>query len=170
MIQQMRTDLLSAAMLMRVVIFATLWMILAGTAPNSWIIGLPSVLLAAWVSLKLIPPLPYQLSSMGLIQFVAFFLRESLNGGWDVARRTLLPKVDIAPGELDYTSKLPAGLPMGLFSNCVSLLPGTLSQRLQGNTVRMHVLDSGVDQQAAMQRLEQRIARMLKIRLETHHE
>jgi len=153
----------------RAVGFGIAWLIMAGPAPGSWLIGLPTVALATWVSLRLAPPLPYRVSFPGVLSFLGFFLRESLRGGWDVAMRTLSRRMNIQPGEVSFTSSLPDGLPIVLFANCLSLLPGTLSQRIDGRKLSLHLLDSREPQDAQLRELEDRIARMLGIGREAAH-
>jgi len=43
------------------------WLIVAGPAPAGWLIGLPTVALATWASLRLAPSFPYQVSIPGLL-------------------------------------------------------------------------------------------------------
>jgi multicomponent Na+:H+ antiporter subunit E len=149
--------------------FALAWLVLTGPAPTSWLIGLPTVALATWVSLGLAPPLPYRVSFRGLLSFLAYFVRESLRGGWDVAMRTLSRRLRIKPGQASYTSSLPEGLPVVLFTGCVSLLPGTLVQRFDGRKLSLHVLDVREPQDAQLKELEIRIERMLGIRQTRAH-
>jgi len=149
--------------------FALLWLVLAGPSPASWLIGLPAVALATWASLRLAPPLPYRISLRGLLSFIGYFLVESLRGGWDVAMRTLSPRMRIAPGTNRYRCRLPEGLPVTLFAGCVSLLPGTLSQRLDGRQLSLHLLDASEQQEAEFRELERRIAAMLGLQQENVH-
>ena len=51
--------------------------------------------------------------------------------------------------------------------NCVSLLPGTLAARLDGDQVELHLLDAGEDPEPELRRLEQAIARLSGLSLET---
>ena len=150
--------------------FAVAWMIIAGPAPASWLIGLPTVALATWVSLGLAPPLPDRVSIRGLLSFVAYFVHESLRGGWDVAMRTLSRRMRIQPGQTVYTCSLPDGLPIVLFAGCVSLLPGTLAQRFDGGRLSLHLLDARESQDAQLKELEIRIVRMLSIHPESAHD
>lgn len=145
------------------------WLVLAGPAPTSWLIGLPTIALATWVSLRLAPPLPYRVSVRGLLSFFAYFVRESLRGGWDVAMRTLSRRMRIQPGEAYYTCSLPEGLPIVLFAGFVSLLPGTLNQRIDGSKLSLHLLDAREPQDEQLKELEKSVARMLGIRQEQAH-
>jgi multicomponent Na+:H+ antiporter subunit E len=146
------------------------WLVVAGPAPAGWLIGLPTVALATWVSLRLAPPLPYRVSFLGLLSFLGYFVRESLRGGWDVAVRTLSRRMRIQPGQAYYTCSLPEGLPIVLFAGCVSLLPGTLSQRFDDRQLTLHLLDVREPQDAQLRKLEIRIARMLGIWQEATHD
>ena len=143
--------------------FAIAWLVIAGPTPASWLIGLPTVALATWASLRLLPPLPYRISVRGLLGFLAYFFLESVRGGWDVAVRTLSPRMRIQPGHAHYTWSLPQGLPLVLFAGCVSLLPGTLSQRFDNGRVSLHLLDTSAPQDGQLKELERHIARMLGI-------
>lgn len=51
----------------RTIVFAIAWLIVAGPVPAGWLIGLPTVALATWASLRLAPPIPYQVSIPGLL-------------------------------------------------------------------------------------------------------
>ncbi|RCX32763.1 Na+/H+ antiporter subunit E [Thioalbus denitrificans] len=135
---------------------AVLWWILAGGSAASWAIGVPAVVLAAWSARRL--GTGSALSLTGLLRFLPFFAWESLRGGVDVARRTLGPRLRIAPGFLDYRTALPEGAPRRFFATCVSLLPGTLAAEIEGDTLAVHQLDAGGDSQAELARLERAVA------------
>ena len=47
-----------------------------------------------------------------------------------------------------------------LFVNSISLLPGTLSADLHGNTVRIHALDTRADIELELSRLQDKVARV----------
>ena len=59
------------------------------------------------------------------IPFAGYFLRESLRGGWDVARRALSPALPMSPALVRFLLRLPPGSARWLFCNTISLLPGT---------------------------------------------
>ena len=155
---------------LRAAVFALAWLVIAGAEPASWLIGLPTVALATWASLRLAAPTPYRVSPGGLLSFLVYFARESLRGGWDVAMRTLSRRMRIAPGRIDYTCALPEGLPVVLFAGCVSLLPGTLSRYFEGRRLSLHLLDARDPQEAQLQELEKRIAGIFGIDLGTGHD
>ena len=96
-----------------------------------------------------------------------FFFRRSLQGGVDVARRAFHPRMPIAPELIDYPLRLPPGLPRVILVNTVSLLPGTLSAELDGQVLKVHVLDGLGDFMPELEALEQSVARMSGVSLTT---
>jgi multicomponent Na+:H+ antiporter subunit E len=155
--------------LIRMMIFAGLWWVIADGQTESWLIGLPAVVLAALVSVSLSGHALPRLSVSGLLRFIGLFLRESISGGIDVARRTLTPALRIQPGFSRYRLRLDDQHGRVLFINCISLLPGTLAADLNGDYVELHVLDMRQDPAPQLRRIEQSIANMLQQRLEVNH-
>ena len=148
-------------------LLAGLWWLIAEGRPDAWLVGVPAVALAALASARLSGGARSRLSLGGWPGFVALFLRESLAGGLDVARRTLGRRLDIQPGFGSYRTRLQDPRARILLANCISLLPGTLAADLDGERVVLHLLDSRDDPDPQLQRLEQAIARLFGIRLET---
>ncbi len=147
----------------RTLLFALLWWILTQGDINSWLVGVPVVLLAVLASGWLLPAIPWSLP--GIVGFIPFFLWRSLYGGVDVARRALHPKLPISPGLFDYRWRLPPGLPRVFMANTVSLLPGTLSAELGQEHLRVHVLDQGGDFILELSVVEERVARLFGLNL-----
>jgi len=158
------------AMLPRAFVLTLIWLALNGSDLKSWVIGLPFIIFASWVSLKLVPPSIYKINLFGFSKFFHYFLIESVRGGWDVAKRTLSPTLNISPGNIQYTSSLPTGLPIVLFSGCISLLPGSLTQQFEGKQLSIHLLDANTSHNQALLDLENLIANMLGLDLEAGHE
>ena len=146
-----------------------LWWLIAAGRPDAWLIGVPAVALAVLASTRLGGGARPGLSPAGLPGFVALFLRESLAGGLDVARRTLGRQLRIQPGFASYRTRLQDPRARVLLVNCISLLPGTLAAGLDGAQVELHLLDSRDNPDPQLQRLEQAIARLFAIPLETPH-
>lgn len=149
--------------------FAVVWWIIAGPTIGSWLIGLPVVALATYLSLQLASPIAYRMSMKAALGFVGYFFKESVRGGWDVASRTLARPMRIQPGQCNYVSRLPEGLPIVVFAGCISLLPGTLCQRIQGHHLDLHVLDAREPQDDQLAELENRIAQLMGIEMENSH-
>jgi multicomponent Na+:H+ antiporter subunit E len=125
--------------LVRVLLFMLIWYILTGGAIGSWLVGIPIVILAAFASVALLPPIG--VSPSRIIRFLPFFIWHSLRGGIDVAKRALHPQMAISPAFFDYRFGLPPGVSRVFMANVVSLLPGTLSAELHQDILCVHVLD-----------------------------
>ncbi|MGD8940384.1 MAG: Na+/H+ antiporter subunit E [Gammaproteobacteria bacterium] len=145
---------------MRIAIFALLWWTLSGGDADSWLIGLPAVLLAAWSSRKLGTAASLSLSITGLLRFIPFFVWESFRGGVDVASRILVKRLRIHPGFKHYHTKLPSQAERMFFANCISLFPGTLSVRLTSDVIEIHSLDTTVPVELELEKLETAVARL----------
>lgn len=146
-------------------LFAALWALLTGGGAGSWIVGAPVVLAATAASHSLWPRNTGWWSPIGLVRFVFFFLRESVRGGVDVARRALDPALPIRPGLVELQTRLPPGPAEVFLVDVLSLLPGTLSVDLRGSTLTMHLLDDRTPVQAELEVIEELVAAIFRIPL-----
>jgi len=142
------------------------WLIVQGRA-DAWLIGLPAVALASWASIRLGGSELPGLSPGGLVVFITLFLRESVRGGIDVARRTLGPGLRIEPGFHRYRLHISHPAARVLLINCIGLLPGTLAADLDGDHADLHLLDTGENPDPQLLQLEQAVARLFGLTLET---
>ncbi|RUO32855.1 Na+/H+ antiporter subunit E [Aliidiomarina sanyensis] len=111
-----------------------------------WVVGVPVVLLCAWLSVKISPAQPKNAIRYSAIpRFVGHFIFRSLVAGLDVGYRTLHPRLQLNPGIVDFPLALPQGKPRIFFATVVSLMPGTLATELTDDGVRLHVLDTDAD-------------------------
>jgi multicomponent Na+:H+ antiporter subunit E len=140
-------------LLLPVLLLGGLWLLLTDLAPGGWMLAVPVVIAAAWAAARL-RGAGGGMSVLGLLRFVPFFLRESLRGGLDVARRILRPAMRVNPGFCHYRLRLQGQAARLLFLNTVSLLPGTLSAELDGDVLRVHALDTGADIDGELRALE----------------
>jgi multicomponent Na+:H+ antiporter subunit E len=139
-------------------IYTALWALFG--AGQGWLLGVPTVALAVALSLWLgLRPPAMRLGA--LPGFLTFFLRHMLLGGWDVARRALQPRCQLQPAWHPYplTSRSPRV--RLLLSALVGLLPGTLSSRIEGDHMQVHVLDERLAWQPTVAELERRLERLL---------
>lgn len=143
-----------------IVLLAFFWWLLSNGATTSWVVGLPALAAATWAHRYLYHNSSKQISVIGFIRFIPFFLWESLRGGTDVARRTLMPHMPVKPGFHQYRTKLKTTSARTFFANCVSLLPGTLTADLQEEWLEIHLLTTESDPNAALSRLESVVARV----------
>jgi multicomponent Na+:H+ antiporter subunit E len=146
-------------------VFAALWWALTGGAADSWLVGVPSVLAATVASQLLWRRHTGWWSPLALLRFVVFFLRESMRGGVDVARRALHPDLPLRPALVRLESRLPPGPPEVFLMNALSLMPGTLGVELRGTALTLHVLDEQSPVVEETRRLEALIAAMFRIPL-----
>jgi multicomponent Na+:H+ antiporter subunit E len=148
-------------------ILAGLWWLIVQGRADAWLIGLPAVAIATLASIRLgNQPLP-RLSLRELFYFLVLFLRESVHGGIDVARRTLGPGLRIEPGFHRYRLHISHPAARVLFINCIGLLPGTLAADLDSDHAELHLLDTNVTPDLQLLQLEQAVARLFNVPLET---
>jgi len=145
------------------VVLFVLWLLLSG--PDAWLVGLGVALAGGLAGAGLAPGEPLPWRPWRLPGFFGYFLKASLLGGLDVARRAFVRRVDVEPCFAYYTLALPHGAPRTLMISLVSLLPGTLSANLDPGTDRLlvHALAPGAFETLAG--LEQRIARLFGVQV-----
>jgi multicomponent Na+:H+ antiporter subunit E len=151
----------------RFVVFGGLWVVLTLGDLRSWGLALAIVVLAVVSSLRLAPPGEPTVRWLGVLRFAPFFLLLSLRGGVDVALRALRPGPPIDPVMLRFTSRLPAQRARILFTAAAGLFPGTLGASLAGGEVLIHVLHRGMGADAQLRSLEERIADIFGLSLES---
>lgn len=148
------------AYFLRLGLLLAVWWILSGSNSDWWF-GLPLAIVAAAVSVWLSPPARSLLRPQHIPRFAAFFLWHSLLAGWDVAKRTLSPGLPLHPEILRIPMALPAGAPTWWLMLTISLLPGTLSVRLDADRVlEVHCLDAQQDVAGSIRETEAHLARL----------
>ena len=148
------------AVLIRGTGFAFLWWVLAEGRPDAWGLGLVAAVAGCVLSFRLLPPRHGGISFAGLLAFAAFFLWHSARGGLQVATLALRPRPDLAPALLELPLSLAPGAPRVLMTAAIGLMPGTLGVCLEGDRLRLHVLDERLPAAAEAQALEKCIARV----------
>ncbi len=143
--------------LVRTAWMALVWLGLNGLDGHSWIVGGPAVLVAAWISVQLLPAVTWRWSPGGVLVFAAYFLRESVRGGWDVARRALSPGLALSPAIVCHSFRLPPGPARLFFCGVISLLPGTAVVAIADSNLCIHVLDDSPAVEEALRELEWRV-------------
>jgi multicomponent Na+:H+ antiporter subunit E len=145
---------------------AGLWAALHGVAePASWVVGVPAVIAGGSVALLLPTDPPPHLSPRGALRFAGFAVRGVLRGAVDVALSALRP-TGLAPGHVTLRTRLPEGRPRRLFAIAITMLPGTLTTRLEGDVLSVHALDLNGPVEAELRALEARIAGLYGLTLE----
>ena len=142
----------------RTALFGGLWLVLTEGDVRSPVLALLLVGASVALSLRMVPPVESSWRPLAAVRLGIFFLRESLHGGVDVALRALDPRLPIDPLIVDHRIRLPDGPARVLFVASVSLLPGTLSTRIDRETLRVHLLDRRSGAARTVERLEERVA------------
>lgn len=149
---------------------ALAWLVLFADDPDSWIVGLPCIVLCALFSRSLAPAQRMHVSPVGLLRLAPYFLWYSLTGGWDVARRVLTPRLAINPGYTDFDLAISSGPARTFFVQFIGLLPGTLGAWLEGDTLRVHVLNLDADHEATLRAAEVRVAAAFAVKTDSGHD
>jgi multicomponent Na+:H+ antiporter subunit E len=140
------------------VLLALLWLMLAREAAAA--VGAVAVAVALWTLARTAAPGAGRLRWARVLPLAAAFLWQSLAGGIDVTRRILAPAMPLAPGLVTLRLALPDEGARVLLALLVSLMPGTLAARLQGDRLTLHVLDLRLPIEAETRRIEHLIARL----------
>ncbi len=150
---------------LRATVFAVTWWVLTEGRADAWGVGLIFVVLAVIASRRLWPPAAYRLSLAGLLGYLGFFMVQSVRGGFQVAAMAMRPRLALAPSLFEVPLRLPPGPAQRLLTGTLSLLPGTLSVRLEGATLCLHALDARLPIEAEVRTAEARVARLFGIAL-----
>lgn len=151
----------------RLALLGVLWIVLAGTDAKALAVGLVSVPVAVWLSMRLLPG-PRHLVLWRLLRHLPSFVGGSLLGGIDVARRALSPRMPLAPGWVEVPARLPDGGRVALGAE-LSLMPGTLAAGVRGDRLLIHLLDTEAGFEKAIPREEAAIASMILDDAEREH-
>jgi multicomponent Na+:H+ antiporter subunit E len=143
---------------MRAVPLAFLWWVLTTGEVSSWLIGIPVIAAATFVSLQLLPASHRSWRVIGLCRFAPAFLWLSVRGSIDVALRALHPQLPLTPCFLHYPLRLSDAIARVFFVNTISLLPGTLSADIVTDGVTVHSLDDHGDVHQQLAALESLVA------------
>lgn len=138
-----------------------LWIVLTRGDASSWVVALPTIAIAVGTS-ELWPDSDrIRVRPLPVLRFAVAFLWRGFLAGLDVSRKATAPRVRIAPTTVEYRLRITGIGPRVFLANTVSLLPGTLSTTLVGDTLRLHVLDDGPGVTGDVARFERLVADML---------
>lgn len=149
----------------RAAVFAGLWAILNSGDGESWLLGAPVVVVAALLSVAVLPPARWNARPIGALRFVVYFLSKSVLSSVDVALRVLAPRMRLKPGIIRYPFRLPTDGTRVIMADTASLLPGTLSVGIDGDELVIHALDTRLPVMEELRELEARVAAIYGISL-----
>ncbi len=142
----------------RMVLFAAVWFVVAEADLSSWPFGVPFVIVATAASLKLTPVRHWRVRPLGVVRYAWFFAHQSVSGGFDVSLRAIRPSMPIDPQLVRYRLRVVPEHARVLLADTVSLLPGTLSSGIEGDTLTMHVLDRSLPIEQSTRNVEEHVA------------
>lgn len=143
----------------RLLFLGGLWVLFVGSDAKALGVGMVVVPSAMWLSLRLLPP-GRQLILRRIAVHLPVFIKGSLLGGLDVARRALSPRLPLSPGWVEVPVRLPEGGRVAMGAE-LSLMPGTLAAGMRGDRLLVHVLDTEAGFEEAIPREEKAIAAMI---------
>jgi len=146
----------------RLLLFTAIWWLLTEGSRDAWAMGAVAILVTLVISLCLLPAGPRRVSISGLILFSGFFILRSIIAGSQVARIVLRPRLSIRPVMREFTLHLTHESERVFLASTLSLLPGTLTAGLEGNLLRMHVLDEHLPVEEELRDVEKRVARLFR--------
>jgi multicomponent Na+:H+ antiporter subunit E len=153
-----RAGAIALAALRRGAALAVLWWALSDGDFSSPVLVVAVIAAATATSVLLVPPIA-RWRLLALLRFSGFFVRQSVLGGIDVARRAMhLRRPPLAPELVERDLELRGDAARVLYAGCVSLLPGTLTVELHGAHLLIHVIDVRLPYERTLDALERRIA------------
>ena len=75
-----------------------------------------------------------------LPRFTAYLIREVVVANWDVVKRIVTPGKSISPQMIDLPLPQKTDLGRVIYANSITLTPGTVSVRLNKDTITVHAL------------------------------
>lgn len=144
----------------RTATLGTLWWVLSGAPADSWYVGGPAIVGALLAAQRLQPAGAASIRAAALLPYVWFFVVASLRGGLQVALRAIRPDPDLRPAMLDVTLQLPGQAERLFLASSISMLPGTVATELDGDLLRLHLLDGRLAAIGDVRSAEQHVARL----------
>lgn len=159
------------------VLMVALWWALTDGERDSWLLGVPVVVLATGASVWLQSHELWKWRLAGLARFFPVFVWQSIRAGFQVASLAFHPRCPLAPKLLTYHLRLPDEPSRIFFTNTMSLSPGSFSADLEEDRLTIHVLDEQFIDKEEWQYMESLIADLYGVRLsakqpfhDEHHE
>jgi multicomponent Na+:H+ antiporter subunit E len=137
-----RTPFSIKALASRFAFFLCIWLIVANWKIADLPVGIAASALALWISLIIVPRADVGLRIVPLAVLAYRLLSFSIIAGIDVARRALLPRLDLNPGFVAVPLTLEPGISRNAFLVYQSLQPGTLPTGAEGDQLQVHCLDA----------------------------
>lgn len=150
---------------LKTALFGVLWWSLVESTFSSWLIGIIVVPFATWLSITLYRNDYYKaentahFSFVGLLKFLPFFVWQSLRGGCQTALLALSSRIAQADF-IEFETYLGTRREKILFMHIISLMPGSVSANINGQVIRIHILDINKYSEDGLRECEQRLSRI----------
>lgn len=148
--------------LRHLLLFYVLWLLLSQFRADFLLPGIPAAAVAAVSSVLIWHKRGRRLSLLALPAYLLHFLWRSLIGGLDVAARAFHPRLPLSPGYLRYRFRSTDETEQVVFSDAVTLMPGTLVVRLDRREALFHALSSDVTSQEELEKEERNLGRLFQ--------
>jgi multicomponent Na+:H+ antiporter subunit E len=145
---------------LRLVVLGALWLLLTGGDTGNLWLGAPFVAGGALLGGLLDAPGSRRPRLAAVLRFVPYFVSRSLAGGVDVSRRAMAPSMPVELDLISYETRLRSQSARVVFASTISLLPGTLSARLDGGKLQIHVVSGAESARRDLERLEYQVGRL----------
>jgi len=131
-------------LLLSIILFA-FWIVLAATvALYDLVLGAICAAFVAVLTVALLgKALDPRITPLVLLRLPWFILRliwEIIKANYDVAKIIISPRLPIDPIIVEYRTYLPDDLPRTVFSDSITLTPGTVTVDLEGDLLTVHCL------------------------------
>lgn len=122
--------------ILRSIVFGLVWLGLSAANPAQLPYGIIAAVAATALSMALLPSARpclrrWPAKIWGTVVLAAWFFQQSVVGGIDVARRAILPTVDIAPAVVAVEVTVAEGPDQQLCYLLMNLLPGSMVQHVK---------------------------------------
>ena len=77
------------------------------------------------------------------VTYWPWLLREIIKAGWAVTKAVLRPKLDISPTMTRVVASQASAEGIATYGNSITLTPGTITVRVDGNILTVHALERG---------------------------
>ena len=160
---------LALHLLLRGVLLAVGWWVLADGSLYQWPMGLVVVVLAVLTTWWLSPPTGRPRVSLRRVwagvALTGWFLWRSVIGGVDVARRAVTREPDTDPEYVTYRFRLPPGYARVAVAYLNNLMPGSLSVHID-DSLQIHSIARELPTLEQVAALEKRVAAVAGIKLD----
>jgi multicomponent Na+:H+ antiporter subunit E len=148
--------------LLRLGVLALLWFSLLEGHTEALLLSLLAVPLAVWVGVAPEQPMGRRIRPLAMARFLPFLLWRALCGSMEVVRRVLGRRQSVEPRKLLVRSRLMDETARLFLCTVVSLLPGSLVVKVEGNQLTLHLKDASPESRTAalssLRDLEMRVA------------